>query len=302
MNVIIVVNYSLNNQNIQGTAKLFYQALSQFHPIILNNDEVLPYVLTQGDPRSIFCVFLDKDVFLAKTLEEMGVRLLNGSNTIATCDDKYATYLALKGIGVPQPETLTAPFSFTSKLYNEKYFQFVKDILGFPVIIKENSGSLGEQVYLASTIGEAQKICSKIQPKKHIFQKYIPEAFGYDLRVYVADQKPIGNILRYNGKDFRSNVNLGGKIKILSKLPDLCKNVVAKVAKNLRLNYGCVDLLFPINAAQLDFATMTPDEVYSLLKNSTPMVCEVNTSAFIFNYYKLTGVNLAENVMRCVQN
>ena len=42
-----------------------------------------------------FCVYLDKDKYIARMLEKCGMRLFNRARSIEDCDDKMLTHLAL---------------------------------------------------------------------------------------------------------------------------------------------------------------------------------------------------------------
>ena len=59
-------------------------------------------------PSADFVLFWDKDTNLAARLEKTGLPVFNSAKSIALCDDKAKTYIALDG-AVKQPETLIAP-------------------------------------------------------------------------------------------------------------------------------------------------------------------------------------------------
>ncbi len=94
-----------------------------------------------------FVFFWDKDLFLARQLEKMGIRLFNTAKAIEICDDKALTYQHLSDKGITMPQTIIAPKVFM-KLQDTSHLSTVKERLGFPLIIKETFGSFGEQVYL----------------------------------------------------------------------------------------------------------------------------------------------------------
>lgn len=90
-----------------------------------------------------FCLFWDKDVQLAAQLEGLGMRLFNSSDAIAACDDKALTYLRLKPCGIPMPETVIAPKTFSNVGYTD--LTFAREIgaqMRYPLIVKECFGFL----------------------------------------------------------------------------------------------------------------------------------------------------------------
>ncbi|MDR2090454.1 MAG: hypothetical protein LBP62_02220 [Clostridiales bacterium] len=126
-----------------------------------------------------FVIFWDKDIFLCRMLEDMGLRVFNSSGAIDVCDDKALTALTLEksdnedtinvcGGKLPNvltlektagkirmPKTVVAPMTFQNIGYTEEDFlKTVCRILRFPVVVKERRGSLGEQVYLAKNYSE----------------------------------------------------------------------------------------------------------------------------------------------------
>ena len=57
----------------------------------LENDGSLKPSLKQYD----FIIYLDKDPYIAKMIEQQGIRMFNKARSIEICDDKMETYLAL---------------------------------------------------------------------------------------------------------------------------------------------------------------------------------------------------------------
>ena len=55
------------------------------------------------------CVFLDKDISVARMLEKSGLRLFNSAASIKKCDDKLLTHVELADCGIPMPDSIYAP-------------------------------------------------------------------------------------------------------------------------------------------------------------------------------------------------
>ncbi len=220
-----------------------------------------------------FAVYLDKDKYLSNILEKGGLRLFNRHEAVRVCDDKGKTYIALAGMGVNFPKTIFGALCYRADLpVDRKCAEKIAKTLGFPIIVKESFGSMGKGVYKADDIDELLFIMEKVKLKPHLFQEYIGERVGVDVRVIVIGGKVVASMERHNEKDFRSNVGQGGTGKNI-RLPENFKNIAEGVAEVLKLDYCGVDLLYG--------------------KDGEPYVCEVNSNAFIEGIEKTTGVNVA---------
>src|SRR5699024_6206194 len=95
-------------------------------------------------PQSLphFVLFTDKDIYLARQLELMGVRVFNSAKAIDISDDKIATYQTLATYRLPIPRTVVAPKIFPGAsvpAYGD--IDTIIDQLDLPMIIKEAYGS-----------------------------------------------------------------------------------------------------------------------------------------------------------------
>ena len=110
-----------------------------------------------------FALFWDKDIYLAKRLENEGIKLFNNAKAVELCDNKILMYQELARCGVRIPRTFIAPKTFEGLNYTSRDFvDNVINEIGLPLVIKEAYGSFGEQVYLANTKEEANKIIDQI--------------------------------------------------------------------------------------------------------------------------------------------
>ncbi len=247
---------------------------------IYTNAEVLSFINSEFEPP-LFVVFWDKDIRLAKLMESMGLKLFNSASAIETCDDKYLTYLRLKENGINTPLTLPIPMTFSNTDYSD--FGFLDEyinILGFPMVIKENFGSFGEQVYLAQNKEEALKIINCSGRRPLIFQKFIKESYGKDIRINIVGNRIVASMERFSASgDFRANLSIGGKMKKL--IPDgEAQSLALAAASAIGLDFCGVDLLY------------TKDGY---------TVCEVNSNAHFKNIMELTGVNFAIEIIKYVE-
>lgn len=218
-----------------------------------------------------FCLYLDKDKYVARLLEKCGMRLFDRADTIELCDDKMLTHIALAGHGIPMPDTVPGLLCYDSAAHiDENTIDTLISKLGLPMIVKESYGSLGKGVYKADTKAQLTEIASEIKLRPHLFQKYIASSEGRDMRVIVIGGKVVGGILRKSDTDFRSNIGLGARAE-KTTVPTEVKDIAEKTATLLGADYCGIDFLF----------------------DKTPLVCEVNSNAFFDAFEEVTGVNVA---------
>jgi RimK family alpha-L-glutamate ligase len=222
-------------------------------------------------------LFWDKDVRLAGFLEAKGLRLFNQAEAIRICDDKTLTYIALQNLDVPMPDTLLCPTTFPAVGYTR--FDFIRDAaeqLGIPFVIKEGFGSFGQQVYLVHTLEEAQDLIQAAAGKPLLFQRFIRECAGRDVRAYVVGGEVVASMMRVNTSgDFRANIASGGQAH-LHTLSAEEKRIALAACRHLRLDFAGVDLLESDNG---------------------PLLCEVNSNAHFQALRELCGRNPADNII-----
>lgn len=219
-----------------------------------------------------FCIYLDKDKYLSYALEKLGVRLFNRHAAIQLCDDKALTALALAEHGIPMPKTLPGLLCYDpSAAVLPRTCEVLERELGYPMVVKQCFGSLGKFVYKIDDRAELEKKCEELKCTPHLFQKFIKESAGRDIRVIVIGGAAVAAMERKSQTDFRSNIELGGvgsPIKIDKKLKTLCE----KAANLLGLDYCGIDILYG-------------KEGY--------LLCEVNSNAFFGGMERATGINVA---------
>ena len=242
-----------------------------------------------------FILFWDKDVILARALEASGYRLFNSADAIAVCDDKALTYERLNGI-VRMPRTIHIPMTFSGIGYTDcSFIDMIGDILGYPFVIKECSGSFGAQVYLAQTPADAKEILAKTDGHPCIAQEYIAPQytnmskrhvcegisasdshFGSDIRIQTVGNNVVAAMHRYNMNDFRANITNGGSMEPYN-VTDKDREIALKTVESLHLDFAGVDIMHD--------------------REGEPVLLEVNSNAHFKNIYDCTGVNVAEKII-----
>lgn len=225
-----------------------------------------------------FVLFWDKDIVLAKRLEKLGLRLFNNSKAIEICDNKALTYVELENI-IPMPRTIAAPMTYRNIGYsNTDFVMSACKTLGLPMVIKECFGSFGQQVYLAKSVENAVEIV-KDTGEPLIFQEFIRESKGKDIRINIVGSKAVASMKRYNCNDFRANITNGGSMEKYEPTKEELE-IALKVCNVLGLDFGGVDILFGKNG---------------------PVLCEVNSNAHFKNIYDCTGVNVADCIAEYIE-
>ena len=268
MTGILVVNAYLKGSKFDELhAHLVSSARAAGIELKIKTNEDMLFFSEKAD----FVLFWDKDINLALRLEKAGYRVFNSAKSIALCDDKAKTYLALNGV-VPQPETIVAPLSFFDGTDYSRFVKKAVEKLGLPVVFKECFGSFGEQVYLCDS---EEEILSHINGKPFLLQKFIEGSRGEDKRIEVVDGRCVCAMRRVNADDFRSNLTNGGTA-VPCEPTDGEKALAIKACEALGLTFGGVDIL------------------------NGGLVCEVNSNAHIINIMKCTGVDVAKYIFEAI--
>ena len=219
-----------------------------------------------------FCIYLDKDKYVSYALEKCGLRLFNRHEAIQVCDDKAVTFLQLANSGIPMPKTLPGLLCYDpTASVSANTCAVLERELGYPMIAKQCFGSLGKFVYKIDNRTELEKLSEELKCTPHLFQKFIAESEGKDIRVIVIGGKAVAAMQRQSQTDFRSNIELGGvgtPIEIDEELHTLCQ----KVANLLQLDYCGIDILYGKDGY---------------------LLCEVNSNAFFGGIERVTGINVA---------
>jgi RimK family alpha-L-glutamate ligase len=219
-----------------------------------------------------FVIYLDKDKYISLMLEKSHLKLFNSSFSIELCDDKMLTHIFLANNGIKMPKTLTYPLCYE---YNGSlnYLNDIKKELTFPFVIKENFGSLGQQVYLVANDEELLNIENKLRYKPHIYQEYISYEEGIDYRLILIGENVVASMKRVNNNSFKANIAQGGKGYNFEPSEKM-KKMAIDASKVLGLDYCAID--FVINS------------------DGEPILIEVNSNAYFTEIEKVTGVNIAK--------
>lgn len=285
LNGWIVYNGHLPGDRFLNQAKMYEQAAIDrgLSVTIVKNNALLSFLGTntrdilQVDQRELpdFVIFLDKDIYLAKQLELLGVRLFNSASAIEISDDKITTYQVLAQENIPIPKTIIAPKIFPVEADLDPIFiNQVIETFGFPFIMKEAFGSFGEQVYLIHNEKEMLHKVAKLKDRPYVFQEFIETSFGRDLRLQVVGDRVAASMYRKTEDDFRSTA---GGVRLGYEPTEKEAELAIAATKAIGADFAGVDLLFG--------------------KNDKHIICEVNSNAHIGQLFGCTNINIAEEVV-----
>ncbi|XP_073409107.1 beta-citrylglutamate synthase B isoform X2 [Dendrobates tinctorius] len=181
----------------------------------------------------------DSDITVLRHLEKMGCRLMNRPQAILNCVNKFWTFQELAGHGVPLPDT----FSYGG---HENFSKMIDEaeVLEFPMVVKNTRGHRGKAVFLARDKHHLSDLTHLIRHEApYLFQKYVEESHGRDVRVIVVGGRVIGTMLRCSTDGrMQSNCSLGG-IGMMCTLSEQGKQLAIQVSNILGMDVCGIDLL-----------------------------------------------------------
>ena len=276
---ILIYNVSNKSNKFYDNYMMYVNAANYYNvdlELITNEDIYMDMrILSNVD----FVIYMDKDMYLASLIKDLNIKMYNDSDSIRICDSKILTYKALLDKGIDMPKTIVSPKLYKTFKEDIRFIEYVEKSLNYPMIIKEAKGSFGAQVYLVNNRQELIDTRSNFIDKDHLFQEFISESYGQDLRIYVVGNKVVASTKRINKYSFKANASSGG---IMTKYePSYEYNDLAiKASTLLGLDFSGVDILFG--------------------KNNKPILCEVNSNAHIKNIYDYLNIDVAKDIIQYI--
>jgi gamma-F420-2:alpha-L-glutamate ligase len=214
---------------------------------------------------------------VTRHLENLGVLVLNSSQSIELSKDKLATLQYLTSNNIPIPKTILAKFPINMKIIEKEF--------SYPIILKTVSGSFGKGVFLCEKRTKLQDTLDLIEASKDptvniILQEFVKSSKGRDIRVIVIGGRPLGAMLRTakRGK-FKANYSAGGNVSPLPMDPTI-EWLAVESARILNLDIAGVDILFDGNKY---------------------VVCEVNSAPGFEGFEKATGINVPKAIFEYIK-
>ncbi|MCB9989646.1 MAG: RimK family alpha-L-glutamate ligase [Rhodospirillales bacterium] len=256
---------------------------SQFDLLVDEDDR--DSILIDGNPVSLpdfVFPYMDHNnrgyfpLAIVRQLERLGVNIFNNAATIETVADKLHTHQILAESALPTPTTMLAKFPVDLDL--------IERTIGFPVVVKTLLGCNGSGVFLidnADAFKDLMDLIGETNPNiQIIFQKFIANSKGRDLRLFVVDGEVVASMER-RAKDggFKANFSMGGSV--LEFIPDEeARALAVKTADVLNIQVAGIDLLFT-------------DGGYT--------ICEANTFPGFKGLEKACDINIPQKIFEAMQ-
>ena len=212
---------------------------------------------------------------VVRQYEQMGIFCLNTSSAITTSRDKLRAFqiLSRHNIGIPKTAFVRQRSSVMPA---------IERVGGAPVIIKLLEGTQGIGVILADSNKIAEAIVETLQSTKQnvLIQNFVAESKGSDVRAFVVGGRVVAAMRRSaQGSEFRSNVHRGGVAKAVTLEPEYERTAVM-AAQIMGLRVAGVDMLE---------------------SKSGPQVMEVNSSPGLEGIENSTGINIAGEIIKHIE-
>ncbi|AKB74207.1 Coenzyme gamma-F420-2:alpha-L-glutamate ligase [Methanosarcina lacustris Z-7289] len=209
-------------------------------------------------------------------LERLGVRVFNSSQSIDTVKDKLYSQQILAERGISSPNTMFAK--------NPVNIDLVEKYLGFPLIVKALSGSMGKGIFLSETHDNFRDIMELIHvtnPNANIIlQEFIKSSLGRDLRVLVIGGRAVVCMERIApAGSFKSNYSRGGAVRKFDMTPEI-QQLATETARTFGLDIAGIDLLFDGDHFKVCEANSSPGF------EGIEECCEVNVAGMIYDFIR----------------
>lgn len=213
---------------------------------------------------------------VVRHFEMMQVYCVVTTDALLRARDKRtaAQYLAAKGLPVPDSVFTAMPENVESVL----------NLLGdqFPIVIKTLNGTQGQGVILGESFTSSQSIAEAfIRLREEIMiQRFIEEAKGKDIRVFVVGGKIVATMERsaQNG-EFRSNLHRGASSNRV-RISKQEEEMALQATELMGLEVAGVDIL---------------------RSDKGPLILEINASPGLEGIEGTTGVDIAGHIIKFVE-
>lgn len=153
----------------------------------------------------------------------------------------------------------------------------------FPVVVKDCLASQGEGVFLCRTPHELDTCLLRLQGRELLFQEFIAESQGRDLRLFVIGQRVVAAMERISAdpeREFRSNLSLGGHARPHAPRPEEI-TLSLQAVQRLGLDYAGVDLI---------------------RSHRGPLLLEVNPCPGLEGIEKWSQMNIAKEIIQYAES
>ncbi len=233
---------------------------SQFELIVTREDR--KSILMDGQPTPLPDFLIPRmgsnttyfALAIIRQLEKLGVYSCNSSATIETVKDKLQMHQLLAQSNLPTPKTMLAKFPIDTNV--------VKREIGFPLIIKNITGTEGSGIYLCDNDEKFTDLMELIYTNNSkaniILQEFVTHSKGKDLRVFILGGRVVGCMKRFSETSFKANYSRGGKVVPYDLTPEI-EWLATETARLVNLDIAGIDLLFHQEGFNICEANSSPD-------------------------------------------
>lgn len=186
-----------------------------------------------------------------KMIELMDIPTTASPMAIELAADQMKTMFKLAHNNIPHIRTNL--INTNSPNVEERFFEAIKRVGGYPFILKELVSSQGKGVFKIETEeGAGWAINSyKNRGVKIMLQEYIKtrEKGAIGLRVWVVDGIVVAAMKKISKKDFRDNASQGAEVKSVN-LTKRQKQLAIESAKAVGLEIAAIDLMYDIEKGE----------------------------------------------------
>lgn len=273
-------DYSVSRLLEAATAKgidLQIYRPDQFELVVTRDDR--KSILVDGSPTPIPDFLIPRlgssttyfALAIIRQLERLGVFVCNSSVTIETVKDKLHMHQLLAQSNLPTPKTMLFKLPVD--------IDIVRKEIGFPVIVKNITGTEGAGIYLCQSedkLVDLMELIYSTNPNVNIIlQEFIEMSSGKDLRIFIVGGKIIGCMKRVSKGSFKANFSRGGKVEKFELTPE-AEWLATETARLVDFDIAGIDLLFDKGGYK---------------------VCEANSAPGFKGLEQVMGKNIAEQII-----
>lgn len=219
----------------------------------------------------LFCHKKYDETGMFELLANDGIRIFNTPSAVEICGDKYLTYQVLKQAEVPQMQTYATykEAKENGLLETNEDGQLLKK-----VVVKELSGSFGEEVWLTSYLSDLKRLIKELEnnKKQFLLQEFCETTKNRGARITCIGGKYVASYFkRTTDGDFVVNLHnnaVGQKWQV----PLEFIKVAEKTAQAIGADYCGIDFMFG--------------------EDDLPVVCEVNSMATFSAMEKINEMDI----------
>lgn len=214
---------------------------------------------------------LEHTFTILDALGHRGAHTINPLRGLMAARDKFKTYQALAAAEIATPPT-------TLVCDPDHVEAAAESVGGFPLVLKPLHATQGSGVALVRNAATAKVLLRHFIAHNEgaVFQAFLPEAAGGDVRLITAGARVLGAIRRHGAiGDFRANLHQGGCSEPFAA-PDVLKDLACRAAASLGLRFAGVDVL------------VTRNEFH---------VIEINASPGLAGFERSTGIDVGAGLV-----